>query len=364
MIKKKIGSLYRRLLCKVCGLSAEGVLSPGAACKVEGLPDDESHGDIVHPCVRFIEKGFEGHQWWMVYTPYYAHNDAMENPFLCYADAEQSTGNAPTHWNYYCKVKGHPPSGYNSDPTMLFKDDRLYVFWRENYTDRTRSLGCSRATVGCYVQNRTVFEFSSPQLIEIPRNTDREISPTFFPHGTAFRAYAVHVRFCSKLMYHIPGWMKWRVYRLLDITNKLGIYCRFKGRGVAIWDGSSLDSSFKYIKTIRFKGVNWLYHPWHMDIFDVEGEAPLYAIVQTNYQGADICLAYSENKNNRECFSFFKRPLITEKTIGLQGIYKPTALVVSGMFHLYYTANDDEDPQLNRLFVISIPWKELLKRLQ
>ena len=301
----------------------------------------------------------------MVYTPYYGQNDALENPILCYGDAEK--GEAPTRWTYYCTVKNRPESGYNSDPTLIFDNDQLYVFWRENYTELTRSLGCSRATVGCRVHHGQVDYFSTPQLIEVPRNTDRELSPTFVRHGETFRAYAVHMRFCSKLMYYLPPKIERRVYRLLDVANKLGVYSRFKCRGAALWTGDSLDGPFKYVKTLKFKGVNRLYHPWHMDLFDVEGESEkgrLYAIALSNPMDGDVCLARADVANDAARFRFFKQPLITNKTIGMNNIYKPTALVVDGVFHLYYTACDSNDPMLNRLFVASIPWKDLLNRLQ
>lgn len=112
------------------GLHEVGVLHPGSLCSINNLPPEKSntHGDVVHPCVRFVEKGFEGHQWWMIYTPYYDSISAMENPILCYADSEK--GKAPTAWTYYCTIREQPVSGYNSDPTMLFSNDNLYVFWR------------------------------------------------------------------------------------------------------------------------------------------------------------------------------------------------------------------------------------------
>ena len=306
MTKKKLKEQYRRALHKICGLPTKGLLPSGVKVCVEDVPGEtETHGDIVHPCVRFIEEGFEGHQWWMVYTPFYGGNSDLENPVLCYADA--ASGKAPARWTYYCTIKERPVSGYNSDPTMFFNDGRLYVYWRENYTSLTESHGCSRATIGCCVHDRRIDYFTTPQLIEIPRNKDREVSPTFLPHGDGFRAYAVHMRFCSKLMYFLPRRIEKLVYRAFNITNMLGIYCRFKSFGVAIWDGVSPDGAFRYSKTLKFRNVNWLCHPWHMDLFEADeadGKKQLYAIVMTNPSNADISLARMEG----EIFRFYKKP--------------------------------------------------------
>jgi hypothetical protein len=36
--------------------------------------------DCLHPCIRFIPSGFLGYHWWMVQSPYYGRNSAVENP--------------------------------------------------------------------------------------------------------------------------------------------------------------------------------------------------------------------------------------------------------------------------------------------
>ena len=70
---------YRRFLFACHGYTSNGVMPKGVPCNVEDPTIETTHGDVVHPCVRYIEEGFEGHQWWMVYTPYYAGNDKLEN---------------------------------------------------------------------------------------------------------------------------------------------------------------------------------------------------------------------------------------------------------------------------------------------
>ena len=62
----------RRFLLSCHGHPSKGIMDAGVPCNVEDPTGDITHGDVVHPCVKFIEEGFEGHQWWMVYTPFYA----------------------------------------------------------------------------------------------------------------------------------------------------------------------------------------------------------------------------------------------------------------------------------------------------
>ena len=354
-MSKEVGSVYRRLLYRLYGRSTSGVLSSWYPCVVEDPSKERTFGDVVHPCVRFIEDGFEGHRWWMAYTPNYGGDAEMENPRLCYSDA--SDGEMPIEWKFYCTIKDKPKEGYNSDPTLLFNDGKLYVYWRENYTPGTRALGMSRATFGCYVENRQVHYLQEAQLMDLYRHKDKEVCPTFLPYFDKPRAYAIDIRFCSKIMYHLSEKMARRVYRLLDYIEKLGLYNRFRCYGVSIWEGDSFEEQFYYLTTVRFCGRNRLYQPWHMDLFFTpSNQAELFAVVQSNIKKADICLAKSEDG---EKFRFFRKPLITTQSLGMKGIYKPSAVVVGNVFYLFFTARDQADSNLNRLFVAPIEWKEL-----
>lgn len=356
---------YRRFLYILNGIPTKGVMPPGTPCIVDDPTIDVTHSDVVHPCVRYIEEGFEGHKWWMVYTPLYAGDDTLENPRLFYADADE--GHAPTAWTFYCFIKGEPDFGYNSDPTILVKDGKLYIFWRECKTPKTKELGCSHATMGCYVNNKSVTYLTEPLMTEDNASNDKEVSPTFIRVKDTYKVYAMHLSTpMPKFIQRLPGRIGTLFYRynLLAIAEGLCLYDSAKSRGVAIWEGDSLEESFHYSKTIPFKYVSRLYQPWHMDFFTCGSsrtEDKLYAIVQSSIKFADICLAWSDDN---EQFYFFKRPLLTSKTIGMSGMYKPTALVVNGKFHLYYTARDNEDHHLNRLFVTTMDWIDLLKKLK
>ena len=341
-------------------LSQKGVMPEGAPCKVEDPETATTHGDIVHPCVRYIKEGFEGHQWWMVYTPYYDGIKSIENPRLCYADTKN--GEVPTKWKFYSMINDTPKTGYNSDPTMLFYNGRLYIFWREVGTSRAKENGYEYATFGCYIDNGSIVRLSNNLLGEADIITDRECCPTFINHKGLFRVYAMHLRFTPKWIYKIPSQIASYLYRykIIDVLNALGIYNSLKCMGVAIWNGNSLEQPFIYYKTVKFKGTNHFFQPWHMDLFSAEGDSRMYAIVQTDRKFANISLAYSRDG---EQFHFYKKSLISGNKKGTNGLYKPTALVVDGKLYLFYTARDCLDPKLNRLFVTSVDWQSLLGKI-
>jgi hypothetical protein len=195
---------------------------------------------------------------------------------------------------------------------------------------------------------------------------DKEVSPTIIFSKGAFRAYAMHLYTPNpKFVNYLPSKISSFIFRhhLLAIAEGFGFYDSAKSRGVAIWEELSLDKSFHYNKTVQFQNVSKLYQPWHMDIFEgsMEGKEMLFAIIQSSIKFADICLAWSEDG---EVFHFFNRPLLTSRDIKMSGIYKPTALIVGDVFYLYYTARDNTDRHLNRLFVTSMKWSDLLHKLK
>lgn len=356
-VARRLLGLFRELQYRMYGRSFVGVMSHGDVCSVEDRTPGLTHGDVVHPCVRYIEECFEGHKWWMVYTPYYAANASLENPILCYGDSE--TDEAPKRWFFCCVIQPQQSRGYNSDPTMFFRDGRLFVFWRENETPRTDAFHCCRATFGGEVKAGKLVPFENPLLVEPLNYEDRETCPTIIPSDGSYMSYAMHLRFFSSRLRSMKGVLGKLLNRCAVVLDLLGVCSQQKSYGIAIWTGDTLQHSFSYKKTVRFKGVNKLYRPWHMDFFDYDGVR--YAIVQTNQSNADLCLAKS---TDGETFTFFKKPLITNRTIDMVGIYKPTALVVDDVFYLYYTAQDKDNRALNKLYMTKMSINQILNSVQ
>lgn len=353
---------FRKLLFRLCGKPIEGVFKSGALCQIEDPTGDVTHEDVIHPCVRYIEEGFEGHRWWMVYTPLYGWNDKLENPRLCYADADK--GKVPTKWFFYCDIIGCPTTGYNSDPTMLYKEGKLYVFWRECHTPRAKSLGCYYVVVGCRVIGKNVTYLSNIQMQEQNLYDDKEVCPTIIDSDGIIKAYSLHQRYEPSCILVFPKPILKGVLRLLDLFNVFRLYSRIKCRGIAIWSGSGeIENTYHYIKTAKIQGVGRLYQPWHMDLFKAtseKGNRLLFAVVQSNEKFADICLAWSEDG---ETFNLCKTPLISSHSKKMNGLYKPTAQVVDGVFYMYYTIRDPENKSLHKLYVTTKDWNSLISDL-
>lgn len=344
-ISRKLLSAYRKLQYRLCGRSEYGVMEAGTLCTHTPYEEEINHGDVVHPCVRYIPEGYLGHKWWMVYTPYYASNDKSENPILCYGANESSE--PPTHWIVAYQVQGQPAKGYNSDPTLFYDEGKLYVMWRENLTGRCEKAGFARATFGAEVQSDGIGEVFGPLVGTKELKEDTEVSPTFIKTSTGkYRCYAMHLRFFSPFIQKQHPIIRKLLSNAAVILDLLGIWSQQKGFGYAIWESDDIKQPFDYLQTARFENCNRLYRPWHMDLFKYKEN--LYAIVQSNQCNADICLAKCTDGIH---FYLYPNPLMTNFSCEKIGIYKPTAGEVEGTFFLYYTAQDLGNRSLNKMYL-------------
>ncbi len=345
--------LYRKVQYAICGRKVYGIMQPGVPCHIEPFKADINHGDVVHPCVRYIPEGYEGHCWWLVYTPYYGADASMENPILCYA--ENDDPEPPTEWKVYCEVKGKPENGYNSDPVLLFTKGLLYVFWREYGTPACEQTGHEVATFGGVVKDGRIINEFGPVVWSDDMEVDPEVSPTFIVKENGYECLAMHLQFCSKWVKRQQSIIKQLLTKVLAVTDLIGLASQQKSYGIARWESADIHAQFKYEETVKFNKLNILYRPWHMDFFKYKER--YYAVVQTNQCNADVCLAWSEDGHH---FSFYNQPLITNQTIGKLGIYKPTAGIVGETLFLYYTAQDIDNRALNKMYLTTIGFSDIL----
>lgn len=350
--------MYRRVQYAFCGRKIYGLIAPGVKCHIEPFKEHVNHGDVVHPCVRYIPEGYEGHCWWLVYTPYYGADPGMENPILCYAESNEPI--PPTEWKVYCEVKGKPDKGYNSDPALLYAEEKLYVFWREYQTPSILAAGHQVGTFGAVINNGGIIDEFGPVVWSDDSEIDLEVSPTFIYKGGVYNCLSMHLRFHSKVVKRIKNPFRNVINILTTITDLIGCYSQQRHYGIAIWETDNVDEPYRYRETVKFRNCNRLYRPWHMDFFEYKGK--WYAIVQTNQCNADICLAWS---NDGRTFTFFDSPLITNASIKKLGIYKPCAGVTpDGVFFLYYTAQETNDRAFNKLYLTKMKINDLFNKLQ
>ena len=260
----------------------------------------------------------------------------------------------------YCEVNERPSDGYNSDPVLLYENEKLYVFWRENHSPNSLSEGFERATYVAEVRDGSVQKYKTSVVGTSDKEDDPETSPAFLKDNNGkYVCYATHLRFHSKFFRNLPSIINKPVNVILNVIDLLGLYSQQKAYGLAIWYSNILTDRFKYIKTVKFKNKNALYRPWHLDVFCCKQKT--YLVIQSNQCNADILLAESTDGEN---FSIFKKPLMTNKTCDKVGLYKPCAGVIDGTFYLYYTAQDADNRSLNKLYLTTISWNELINKLR
>lgn len=230
---RKLIRYYRRFLYVLFGRCKEGLITDYVECSIIG--DIEiNKKDCVHPCVRYSEKPFRGYHWWMVYTPYYKANAALENPILCYGE-----GNAepPSDWYVYKELKPQPEVGYNSDPNMLIDGDTMYIYWRENETKRLLQSGLHRGTFCLKMTESDSWESAIPVLSEALPFEDHEVSPTFIKYKGQDLVFSNHLLFKSPCLQKISGRIKLLIDKFLLATDLLGIYAQQKSYGIAVHKG-------------------------------------------------------------------------------------------------------------------------------
>ena len=89
----------------------------------------------------------------MVYTPYPNFDSKQENPILCYSESIGKKD--PTKWIQYMNIIGPQLQGYNSDPSILFAENSLYITWRECFTPKTNINNNAFETYCCCLKKET-----------------------------------------------------------------------------------------------------------------------------------------------------------------------------------------------------------------
>lgn len=306
-------------------------------------PDsDVYHNDCLHPCVRYYEDSFAGYPYWMAQSPYYAWNNKVENPILYHIHYLCDT--IKSEWGGV--IHNTPIRGYNSDPYIFRDDTLLYIFWRECNTPLCDSLNVNQAVVGVHSKDGRIFSDVKVYLTNDWKSGDYTQCPILMKHNGKYWFYA--------------AWYQYEPIR--------------KGRGIAIWKGSSLENpDFVLADTIAFDnpyvcdkkaeirmfGKHWYlpwpkkYDLWHFDMFEYKDK--LY-MVSCAEKDDNIMLSVSEDWKH---FKTFKKPLVNNHYMQnhcgyRQYYYKPTAFVKDDTLHLFWTSNDREDGNRNVLWSAKI----------
>ncbi|GHV41777.1 hypothetical protein FACS1894179_10180 [Bacteroidia bacterium] len=290
---------------------------------------DKYHDDFIHPCVRYIPKGFAGHKWWLIVTPYYKNDNKLENPMLFYGDSNTDE-TPPRDWTFVKLLEDTPADGYNSDPCLYFDGNKLWAFWRENYTKACSENRCTRVTVGIYTLDAKIFSEKRVYAKETSTTSDSEMCPIIINYKGNLKLYGSYYEFKP---------------------NR-------KNLGMAIWklNGDLDNGSFSIEKLITPLKTNIDF--WHFDIFEYKGS---HYCVYTSEAASQIILGKSEDGVN---FRFYKTPLLSDRVSGKRYFYKPSAMVLNGEFYLWHPCLEPSSIKTSKLWMSHAPFDRLIEALE
>lgn len=301
---------------------------------VAPTPDfDKYEDDLIHPCVRYIEGGFAGHDWWMVGTPFKDYDESKENPILYYGDSRED-GTPPLVWVPLAIISDTPSTGYNSDPSLFFDKGKLWIFWRESGTPDCHELNYERATFACYTEDGVNFSSKKFFAGEISDFEDSEVCPIVVKWNGRIALYGTHYLFKPKR----------------------------KSKGLSIWhiqdDDLETTDFFKKVRDVAVDTPKALKF-WHFDLFTHDN---IYYCVATSENARSIFLGRSFDG---EHFKFWDTPLLTKKETGRGYFYKPSALVKNGIFYLWHpVAEEGTTSKTSRIWMSEISFVDLLNILE
>ena len=313
-------------------------MSPGIQIEISTPEVDKYKNDCLHPCIRFIPSGFAGNNWWMVQSPYYGRDSRLENPILYFSKDKTD----PINWVCMGVVRDTPLTGFNSDPSLFYEDNKLWIFWREYLTPLCSELKVSKATVGFSTLDGIHFSPVKVYLTENESDIDREQCPILIKKDDKYLFYAVH-------------------YQYKPVRKNLGL---------TIWEGTSLDKpDFKLQNSIKFDSVftcdkykqlkifnKYFFLPkplkhdlWHFDLFEYKNKLYMFSVAEW---GDNIMLSISEDFTN---FKTIRKPLInshySEQYAGYkQYYYKPSGYIVNEILFLNYTSTSEDGNKNQLLF--------------
>ena len=159
----------------------------GSPCSVPTHDPVSESGEAVHPSVLYFPDGWNGHRYWMAYTPYAGGTDGREDPCIAYSD-DGDTWTVPEGAPYPLDDQPGSPT-YNSDTNLVVKDGVLHVFWR--LFDDTLPSGQEQLLVRTSANG--IDWTPSTVVYSSTKTVRRLVSPSFQWDGTYWHLWAVDI---------------------------------------------------------------------------------------------------------------------------------------------------------------------------
>ena len=166
----------------------------------------------THPSVKYFENAWNGHKYWMAYTPYPNNNDSLENPCITYSDdgvnwSEEGISNP---------IVEKPTNGYNSDCHLVLVDNTLECWWRE-VSNNTETIKRKKSTDGVtWGDTEILHETGINSLLNC-------LSPTVIYDENKYKIWVVYQRQCLKYYESVDG-TNWVYIRDINLNTLDGAY--------------------------------------------------------------------------------------------------------------------------------------------
>lgn len=109
-------------------LLSSNAVAPNAVSNLT-IPTYDGSDQLVHPDIYYNADGWNGYKYWMAMTPYPNANSAFENPSVVVSN-DGITWVVPD--GLINPIISTPAGGYNSDCSIIYADNKLYIFYREH----------------------------------------------------------------------------------------------------------------------------------------------------------------------------------------------------------------------------------------
>lgn len=109
------------------------------------VPTPDGTGQATHPSVVDVPGGWNGHRYWMAYTPYTYADDATEDPCVAWSDNGAAWTAVP---NAFPLDDAPGGSDYNSDTHAVLHNGTMYVTWRRRVAGQSTKFYLRTSTDG------------------------------------------------------------------------------------------------------------------------------------------------------------------------------------------------------------------------
>lgn len=240
---------------------------------------DEGGDQPTHPKVLYFKNGWNGHKYWMAYTPFPYNNSFEENPCITYSDdgvnwSEEGISNPITR----SEVGGC----YFSDTHLVYREDintmELWVRYCSNGND-----GNANGWEGIYrLKSTDGINWSEKELLfnVVDTSTTSLISPTVIYDEGKYKIWVVYKSQCLKYYESTDG-TNWVFVREIEINPKNDPY--------KIWhfDIIKTNLGYEFVGCYRYNGVpdrnNFIYYSKSED--NINYDEPI-KILKNGYDGS------------------------------------------------------------------------------